>query len=137
MMMHHDINSSNTMTNTRLHIYALVFILLGISITIFWFSLHNPIKPLFVELVNDTDKVIPTVLIEHGSPSLQEKIIIVQLKARERRVIALNHKPGMGFNVAVAYADGSKTEICAGKSKDYWFLRETITKFGIYTTPIR
>ena len=94
-------------------------------------------KPLFVELVNDTEDLIPSVILEHGKAGLQEKITIVQLKAKESRMIALNHNPGMGFNVAVNYANGEKTEICAGKSKDHWFFRETITKFGIYTTPIR
>ncbi len=112
-------------------------LLLGIGIPSLWFSLHNPMKPLYVEVVNGTNTLIPTVVIEHGRTGLQEKITIVRLKPRESRVIALNHKPGLGFNVLANFADGSKTEICGGKSKDYWFFRETITKFGIYTTPIR
>jgi len=94
-------------------------------------------KPLYVELYNDTETLIPSVVIEHGSDGLQEKIMILQLNSKESRVIALNHQPGMGFNVAVNYADGEKTEICAGKSKDHWFFKETITKFGVYTTAIR
>ena len=120
--------------------FALISIglaLLGIGISSLWFSLHNPMKPLYVEVINSTDTLIPTVVIEHGRTGLQEKIIIVRLKPQERRVIALNHNPGLGFNVLVNFADGTKAEICGGKSKDYWFFRETITKFGIYTTPIR
>ena len=103
----------------------------------FWHSLSRPMKPLYVELFNDTKEIIPSVEIEHGSVALQEKILVVRLEPQERRIIALNHKPGMGFNVAVNYANREKTEICAGKSKDYWFFRETITKFGVYSTPIR
>jgi hypothetical protein len=94
-------------------------------------------KPLYVEVVNDTEALIPSVIIEHGSAGLQEKISVVQLRSKESRILALNHKPGMGFNVLVNFADGTQTEICGGKSKDYWFFRETITKFGIYTTPVR
>lgn len=94
-------------------------------------------KPMYVEIVNDTQKLIPSVIIEHGSAGLQEKIMLLQLNPKESRIIALNHKPGMGFNVAVNYANGEKTEICAGKNKPHWFFRETITKFGIYTTAIR
>lgn len=94
-------------------------------------------KPMYVEIVNDTEKLIPSVIIEHGSTGLQEQIMLVQLRSKESRIIALNHQPGMGFNVAVNYADGEKTEICAGKNKDNWFFRETITKFGIYTTAVR
>ena len=88
---------------------------------------------MFVELQNDTGATIPSVIIEHGSANLQEKISVVQLQPDESRVVALNHKPGMGFNVAVNFADGEKTEICVGRSNDYWFFREIISKFGIQT----
>ena len=83
----------------RVLIISFAFLLLGIAISSFWHSLHNPMKPLYVELLNGTEAVIPSVIIEHGSGSLQEKITVVQLKPKESRVIALNHKPGMGFNV--------------------------------------
>lgn len=122
------------MRSVILSIFIFIF---GILVSSYWNALQNPMKPLFVELVNDTDSLVPSVIIEHGNGNLQEKIMIVQLKPKETRVIALNHKPGMGFNVAVNYANGEKTEICGGKSKDHWFFRETITKFGIYNTPIR
>jgi len=92
---------------------------------------------MYVELVNDTEEIIPSVEIEHGSVGLQEKIMVLRLKPKERRTLALNHKPGMGFNVAVNYANREKTEICAGKSENHWLFRETITKFGIYTTAVR
>ncbi len=118
-------------------IISIIIFIFGILVSSYWNALQNPMKPLFVELVNDTDSLVPSVIIEHGNGNLQEKIMIVQLKSKETRVIALNHKPGMGFNVAVNYANGEKTEICGGKSKDHWFFRETITKFGIYNTPIR
>lgn len=119
-------------------IYLVILSLLfGAICGYYWATLNNPMKPLFVELYNETDSLVPSVVIEHGNGNLQEKIIIVQLKPKETRILALNHKPGMGFNVAVNYANGEKTEICGGKSKDHWFFRETITKFGIYNTPIR
>ncbi|MCK5662133.1 MAG: hypothetical protein KAI17_01535, partial [Thiotrichaceae bacterium] len=120
-----------------LGLMVLVLLLVGFAISSLWQNLHNPMKPLYVELVNATELLIPSVIIEHGSAGLQEKITLVQLKSKESRVLALNHKPGMGFNVLVNFSDGTKTEICGGKSKDHWFFRETITKFGIYTTPVR
>lgn len=125
------------MSKPRLSLFAILLVLLGIAISSFWFSLKNPMRPLYVEILNDTDKLIPSVIIEHGSADLQEKISIVQLQPKESRIIALNHKPGMGFNVAANFMNGEQTEICGGKSKDHWFFRETITPFGIYTTPVR
>ncbi|MCF6189322.1 MAG: hypothetical protein L3J51_02455 [Cocleimonas sp.] len=116
---------------------AISLFVLGVMLSTFWQGLNNPMKPLYVELVNGTDLLIPSVVIEHGGGGLQEKITVTQLKPKEVRVLALNHKPGMGFNVQANFADGSQTEICGGKSKDHWFFRETITKFGIYTTPVR
>ncbi len=125
------------MSKKYLIIIVCIALLLGIAISNLWQKLHHPMKPLYVEVVNDTESLIPSVIIEHGSAGLQEKISVVQLKSKESRILALNHKPGMGFNVLVNFADGTKTEICGGKSKDHWFFRETITKFGIYTTPVR
>ena len=116
---------------------SLVLLLLGGATSSAWHGLHNPMKPLYVELVNGTEALIPSVIIEHGSGDLQEKITVVQLKPKESRTLALNHKPGMGFNVLANFSDGSQTEVCGGKSKEHWFFRETITKFGIYTTPVR
>ena len=117
--------------------FPVILFLLGLGLSQIWFSLHNPMKPLYVEVVNETDELLPSVIIEHGGNGLQEKITLVQFKAKEVRTVVLNHKPGMGFNIAVNYPNGEKTEICGGKAKDSWFVRETITKFGIYNTSIR
>ena len=125
------------MTKTRITLSAITLIILGIVISNFWHSLQNPMKPLYVEIVNVTDQIIPNVIIEHGTSNLQEKILLLQLKPKEERIVALNHRPGVGFNIAVIYTNGEKTEICSGKKKDHWIYRQTITKTGIYTTAIR
>lgn len=125
------------MKNKRLGIYLFLAVLLGIISSTLWFQLYNPMKPLYVEIVNETEKLIPSVIVEHGNATLQEQIMLVRLKPKEKRTIVLNHKPGLGFNIKANFENGEKAEICAGKSKDHWFFRETITKFGIYTTPIR
>jgi len=118
-------------------IIAILFFIVGFLVSSYWYSLNNPMKPLYVEVLNDTDAMIPSVIIEFGSSKLQQKIMLLQLEPKETRTVAINHKPGMGFNIAANYANGEKTYICAGKNKGYWFFRETITKFGIYNTPIR
>jgi hypothetical protein len=125
------------MTTKYVSLLALLFLLFGFAISSFWNSLHNPMKPMYIELFNETEEIIPSIEIEHGGNGLQEKIMVLQLKPNESRMLVLNHKPGMGFNIAVNYAHAEKTEICTGKNKDYWYLKETITKFGIYTTLIR
>jgi len=117
--------------------FPILFILLGFMVSQIWVTFHNPMQPLYVEIINDTDELLPSVIIDHGGNALQEKISLLQLKPKEVRTVVLNHKPGMGFNIAVNYANGEKTEICGGKSKDHWFFRETITKFGIYNTSVR
>jgi len=117
--------------------FPILFIFLGFMVSQIWFAFHNPMQPLYVEIINDTDELLPSVIIDHGGNALQEKISLLQLKPKEVRTVVLNHKPGMGFNIAVNYANGEKTEICGGKSKDHWFFRETITKFGIYNTSVR
>ncbi len=118
-------------------IAAIILILLSVAATKYWLEQYYPSRPVFVELVNATKQLIPSVIIEHGNYQLQEKISSVQLRAGEKRIIALNHEPGLGFNIKVNYANGEVTEICGGKTKGYWFYRETIVDVGIYTTPIR
>jgi len=132
--------SSITMKNLKtshLILAVITLIILSIGATKYWQDLHYPSRPVFVEIFNATHKLIPSVIIEHGGYQLQEKISIVQLQAGEKRIIALNHEPGLGFNIKVNYADGEVIEICGGKSKGYWFYRETIVDVGIYTTPLR
>ncbi|HIO92121.1 MAG TPA: hypothetical protein EYG68_04660 [Leucothrix mucor] len=116
---------------------VVTLILVTVLATKYWLASYYPSQPIFVELVNATKKVVPSVIIEFGNDKLQEKITIVQLRAGEKRIIALNHHSGLGFNILVNYADGEVTEICGGKSEGYWFYRETIIDTGIYTTPIR
>ncbi|MCK5811159.1 MAG: hypothetical protein KAH00_08710 [Cocleimonas sp.] len=135
-----SLESSIVMKNMKishLMIVAAMLIIFSVMATKFWLSKHYPIHPVFVEVVNATHKLIPSVVIEHGNDQVQEKILIVQLRAGEKRIIALNHKPGLGFNIKVNYANGEVTEICGGKSEGYWFYRETILDVGIYTTPLR
>ncbi len=125
------------LSTKQLILVGIALLLSGIGLSTFWQSLNNPMKPLYVEVYNNTKEILPSVEIEHGGHGMQEKIMLIRLKPQERRTIVLNHKPGLGFNVAANYAHRKKSEICGGKSKGIWFFRETITPQGIYTTPIR
>lgn len=125
------------LTKKHWAIAVILLILISILATKYWNDRYYPSRPVFVELFNSTNKLIPSVIIEHGNDQLQEKITVVQLRAGEKRIIALNHQPGLGFNVQANYANGEMIEICGGKSEGYWFYRETIMDVGIYTTPIR
>ncbi len=125
------------LSSKQLALAGIVLFLSGVGLSVFWQNLHNPMKPLYVEIYNNTKEILPSVEIEHGGHGMQEKIMLIRLKPEERRIVVLNHKPGLGFNIAANYAHQEKTEICGGKSKGIWFFRETITPHGIYTTPIR
>lgn len=116
---------------------VIALILVSVLSTKYWLERYYPSQPIFIELVNATQSVIPSVIIEFGNDQLQEKITVVQLRSGEKRVLALNHHAGLGFNIQVNYADGEMTEICGGKTEGYRFYRETIINTGIYTTPIR
>jgi len=126
-----------SLTSRYFIIIVLGLMLISVLATKYWLERYYPSQPIFIELVNATDKVIPSVIIEFGNDQLQEKITNVQLRVGEKRILALNHHSGLGFNVQVNYADGEMTEICGGKSAGYRFYRETIIDTGIYTTPIR
>ena len=77
----------------------------------------------------------PEVAITHGKADLQEHIQARQIKPGESRVIALNHRSGLGFNVDANLADGRQYSICAGKRDDRR-IRLTITSGGIIPQPV-
>lgn len=112
-------------------------LLFGMGSTYLWHRLHVPMKPIFVDVYNETDQIIPSVVIEHGNINTQEKIQAIQIQPGEHRIIALNHEPMLGFNIAANYADGKQSEICAGKWSEERYLRATIWPYGIYITEIR
>ncbi len=127
----------NSLKQSHWIVIVIALILASVLATKYWVERYYPSQPIFIELINATKQVIPSVIIEFGNDQLQEKIMMVQLRVGEKRILALNHHSGLGFNVQVHYADGEMTEICGGKSKGYSFYRETIIPTGIYTTPIR
>jgi hypothetical protein len=131
------LHSTLTIRVSRLILAGLAVLIVGGAAASFWHRLHYPMKPLYVELYNETETVIPSVVIEHGNANTQEKIMALQLGAKERRIVVLNHYPEAGFSITANYANGKNSEICAGKWSKGWFLRETIGQFGIYTTEIR
>jgi len=44
---------------------------------------------MYVEVVNDTETLLPSVIIEHGGNSIQEKITLTQFKPKEVRTVVL------------------------------------------------
>lgn len=94
-------------------------------------------NPIYVDIYNETDEVIPSVVIEHGNVNTQEKIQSIQIQPKEHRIIALNHQPMLGFSITANYTHGKESEICAGKWSKKYYLRANISRFGIYMTDIR
>ena len=112
-------------------------LLLGIALTIVHHHLHTPINPIFVDIYNETDQILPSVVIEHGNINTQEKIQAIGIKPDEHRIIALNHQPELGFNIKAHFKNGKDSEICAGKWSKEYYLRATVSPYGIYITEIR
>lgn len=124
-------------TRKKLLIILLGVLFLGIGVTYTWHRLHVPMNPLFVDIYNETDATIPSVVIEHGNINTQEKIQAIQIQPGEHRIIALNHEPMLGFNIQANYANGKQSEVCAGKWSKEHYLRATVWPYGIYITEIR
>lgn len=114
---------------------ALLIFLPGFGIAFFWYQRSYPVRLLYVELFNAGAQTLPQVMIEHGKADLQERIQVFQIHTGESRIIALNHQPGLGFNIEATLADGQKFSICAGKN-DARFIRASITSDGIIPTPV-
>lgn len=114
---------------------VLVFAL-GALLSAAWHHYQYPLQPVYVDLYNGTGTTLPEVAITHGKANLQEHIQALQIKPGEHRILALNHRPGMGFNVDASLGNGSRFSICAGKN-DTRYVRVTVTAGGLIPYPLR
>jgi hypothetical protein len=131
------LKTSFTLTRQQLILLIAGVFLLTILISQFWHYLHTPMHPIYVDIYNETEEVIPSVVIEHGNVNTQEKIQSIQIQPQEHRIIALNHQPKLGFSITANYANGKESEICAGKWSEKYYLRAHVSRFGIYMTDVR
>lgn len=112
-------------------------LLLGIALSYVWHHIHTPMKAMYVDIYNRTTEIIPSVVIQHGNVNTQEKIQAIRIQPGEHRIIALNHQPKLGFSITANYANGNKSEICAGKLSKEYYLRANIWDYGVYVKEIR
>lgn len=94
---------------------------------------ENPVTPLFVSIYNSTMATIPSIVIKHGNANTEEMIKITQLRSTEQRVISMNHKPKMGFNFLVNYADRRQIEVCLGKKSEQQHIRIIVKENDVQT----
>ena len=94
-----------------------------------WLLLQSrpvPAEMLRVQLVNESGQMLIRIDIKHGNSNTEELISALQIKPGERRMLGLNHRPGMGFSLTVHYASGEHFEVCVGKFVEGWSLSEVI-----------
>jgi hypothetical protein len=123
---------------STLHLFhLLVAAVLGALLSAFvitqFASESSSFLPLQVVLYNRSGQMINAVTIEHGNLDTQEKIQAFQLAADQSRTLALNHEPGLGFNIDVNYADGKTVSACIGKFSDSYRLEVIIDQTGLHS----
>ncbi|WP_151702928.1 hypothetical protein [Nitrincola alkalilacustris] len=75
--------------------------------------MSSPVLGLEVTFYNASELMIDSLHLEFGSADTQSSIRSFRIAPGTSRTLALNHNPGMGFNVVVSYGDGSRQEFCA------------------------
>jgi len=93
----------------RLFFSVLAALLLGSIIG----RMTSPVLGLEVTFHNASELTIDSLHLEFGSADNQSSIRSFRIAPGISRTLALNHSPGMGFNVVVSYEDGSRQEFCA------------------------
>lgn len=78
----------------------------------------HPVLGLEVGFYNASEVMIESVQLDFGSADTQSSIQAFRIASGETRTLALNHGPGMGFNVQVNYGDGRQQEFCALRGDD-------------------
>lgn len=105
----------------------------SVFLTHCWYQSKYPSQPLFVEIENMREEVIPLLTIEHGNDFSQEKILLTQLRPQEKRIITLNHEPKRGYSLTADFGNGKSVEACVGKQSENWINHVIITKNGIFS----
>ena len=72
-----------------------------------------PVLGLEISFRNVSNVTIESIQLDFGSANTQSSIQTFRIAPGEVRTLALNHSPGMGFNVRVSYSNGHKQEFCA------------------------
>lgn len=80
--------------------------------------LTAPVLGLEVSFRNVSEVSIESIRLDFGSSDTQSSIQAFRIAPGEVRTLALNHSPGMGFNVQVNYSNGRKQEFCALREDD-------------------
>ncbi|MBP0047356.1 hypothetical protein H9C73_01290 [Marinobacterium sp. AK62] len=81
-------------------------------------QLTRPVLGMEVTFHNVSTQMIESIQLDFGSAASQSRIQAFRLPPGESRTLALNHTPGMGFNVQILYRDGRKQEFCALRGDD-------------------
>ncbi len=119
-----------TWLNSRWRL-ALLAWALGVAMAGLWQAWRTPGPVLYVKLDNTLDKVVPLVVFAHGNDFTEERITLTQLQPGERRIVALNHRPGLGYTVSIPWRADHETSVCVGKFTDSWVNHLQITPDGI------
>lgn len=92
------------------------FLLAGIMAG--WLIFSPPAQPdiMYITFHNQSDQLIHSIHLEFGFDLNQSDLLVLQVKPGESRTVALNHRPGLGFNTEVSYADGHLQSFCANKN---------------------
>jgi hypothetical protein len=77
-----------------------------------------PVLGLEISFRNVSDVHIESIQLDFGNADTQSSIQTFRIAPGETRTLALNHSPGMGFNVQVNYSNGRKQEFCALRGDD-------------------
>ena len=75
--------------------------------------LTGPVQGMEVTFRNVSEVMIESIQLDFGSADTQSSILALRIPPGETRTLALNHPPGMGFNVQVNYTNGRQQEFCA------------------------
>ncbi len=98
----------------------LLFFSLLLALAAGWIGgrLTAPMQGLEISFRNVSEVNIDSIQLDFGSADTQSRIQAFRLAPGASRTLALNHGPGMGFNVQVNYSDGRKQEFCALRGDD-------------------
>ncbi|RDE24846.1 hypothetical protein DV711_04475 [Motiliproteus coralliicola] len=78
---------------------------------------NAPLHGMEVTFNNASGQRIDAIQLDFGSADSQSSLQVYRIEPGQQRLLVLNHRPAMGFNVKVTYQDGQMQEFCALKGR--------------------
>ncbi len=100
--------------------YQLLIILCALLTGFLLAQWWRSVPGLEITFHNNSEQMITSLQLDFGSADSQSRIYAYRIPPGDKRILVLNHEPGMGFNVLARFKNGAEQSFCALRGDERW-----------------